>query len=791
MDALREMTRVTARVLRGGRALEIPARRIVPGDIVLVEGGDVVTADLRIVEASRLQADESALTGESVPVDKDPAPAERDAPLAERTSLLFKGTAVTRGTGKGLVHATGMDTELGRISRLVEEAESEATPLEKRLDSLAVKLIYVTLGLMVLLAGGGILAGRDALLMIKTAVALAVATIPEGLPVVATLALARGMWRMARRNALVRRLSSVETLGATGVICTDKTGTLTENRMTVTRLVLPGSEIDVGAGADGGFRRGEEEADPGEAPGLKAVLEAGVLCNNASLGGEEEKAVGDPMEAALLEAGRKAGLDRPSLLEARPEIREVSFDPSVKMMATYHEEDGGIRVAVKGAPEAVLEACSRRREGDEDAPMEAGDRDAWRERNEGLASEGLRVLAAATKTVEREDEAPYEGLIFLGLFGLLDPPRKDVKDAVVACRRAGMRVVMVTGDQAQTARSIARQTGLAEEAESIEGRAIREPGALEAGEEARLRRCPVFHRVSPESKLRLVGIHQAAGSVVAMTGDGVNDAPALKRADIGVAMGKRGTQVAREASDMVLKDDAFPTIVEAVRQGRIIFLNIRKFVFFLLSCNVSEVLAVSGASLLGLPLPILPLQILFLNLVTDVFPALALGVGGGSRDILDRPPRDADEPVLTTGHWAGVGAYGALITGAVLVSLLIALRGLGMEASEAVTVSFLTLAFAQLVHVFDMRDRGSGLLDNAVVRNPFVWGALALCAGLILAAVWTPPLAAVLSLSPPGWKGWAAVAACAAAPVLLGQLDLALRRRPRGAPDVERNLSED
>jgi Ca2+-transporting ATPase len=778
MEALKELSRVNARVRRQGQVQEIPAEELVPGDIVVVEGGGTVTADLRLIEASKLQANESALTGESVPVSKSVPALEQDVPLAERANMLFKGTAVTRGAGEAVAVATGMDTELGHISSLVEEAEEEITPLEKRLDQLGHRLVAVTLIIAMFVALSGIIGGKEILLIIETAISLAVATVPEGLPIVATLALARGMWRMAHRNALVNRLSAVETLGATNIICTDKTGTLTENRMTVTEIALERGKVRVsgeGLETQGRFSLNGGDIDPDDAA-LQELLRVGVLCNNASLRTEEVErgnmAVGEPVEVALLVAGAKANLERERLLEATPEVREEAFDPDVKLMATFHQENGRYRIAVKGAPEAVLEHSASILTQEGKIGMSAEKQEQWLQRNTQMAEEGLRVLGLATTEVDSVEAQPYEALTFLGLAGLLDPPREEVQPALAACTSAGVRVVMVTGDHPVTARKVGLAVGLVEsqEIEVIRGADIKKPNELSKEERQRILRAPILARVTPEQKLDLITLHQNEGQIVAMTGDGVNDAPALKKADIGVAMGQRGTQVAKEAADMVLKDDAFSTIVAAVEQGRVIFRNIRKFVFYLLSCNISEILVVALAAVINAPLPIRPLQILFLNLVTDVFPALALGVGEGDPAIMERPPRDPQEPILTRDHWQAIAGYGLLITVSVLGVFAVALRELNVADKQAVTISFLTLAFAQLWHVFNMRERSSGLIRNEITQNPYVWGALALCTGLLLAAVYMPGLSNLLKTADPGPEGWLLVIPASLLPLVVGQI---------------------
>ena len=777
MEALRRLGTVRTRVRRDGEERTVDAELLVPGDVVRVEGGDIVTADLRVTEASMLQADESALTGESLPVGKETAPVDRAADLAERASMLYKGTAVTRGSGTGIVVSTGMETELGEVSRLVEEAESVATPLEERLDRLGRRLVFLTLGVAAVTVIAGIVSGKDAFLMIETGIALAVAAVPEGLPVVATIALARGMRAMARQNALINRLSSVETLGATDVICVDKTGTLTENRMTATRLVTSAGEIEIGAeGLDGRgtFRMDGRDLDPADDPLLREALEIAALCNNASLperAGAEP--TGDPMEVALLVAAARAGIRRGRLLEALPEARHVAFEVDAKAMATFHRAGDRYRVAVKGAPSAVLAASDRVLGADGPRPLDADARREWLARNERMADEGLRILALATRVAASPDEAPYERLALVGLIGFRDPPRAGVDEAIASCRRAGIRVVMLTGDQPATARGIARAVGLVDGIEAL----VLHGRDLDAGEvpDERREEAAIFARVTPRHKLDLIERYQRGGHIVAMTGDGVNDAPALKKADIGIAMGRRGTEVAQQAAHMVLEDDSFRTIVAAIAQGRIIFANIRRFVLYLLSCNLSELMAVGLASIASAPLPVLPLQILFLNFVTDVFPALALGLGKGEAAVMERPPRDPAEPIVTRGHWVRLVLYGLAITAAVLGALALALgRGMGVE--RAVTISFLTLAFAQLWHVFNMRGDRSSLLRNEITRNPHVWGALALCTGFLALAVYGPGLPRVLDLHDPGREGWLIVLSLSLAPLLAGQVALVARQ---------------
>ena len=767
MEALQQLGQVSARVRRNGTLERRPAEELVPGDVVRLEAGDLVPADLRLLDVDRLQLDESPLTGESMPVDKRAEPVGADTPLAERTCMAYRGTAVVDGAGTGVVVATGMDTELGAISAMVETAEQGETPLEQKLDQLGRRLVWLTVGVAAAVAGAGLLAGRSLLLMIETGIALAVAAIPEGLPIVATVALAHGMWVMLHRNAFVRRLSAVETLGATTLICTDKTGTLTENQMRARRLLLAGETVDLGDGP------------PSPKGRLRAAIEVGVLCNGAEWNeAAPDRSTGDPLELALLRLGHETDRPRSTLLEEQPLARTVEFNRDTNMMATYHETEDDVRVAVKGAPEAVLEACSHVETASGAEPLSDEERDRWIGRSEALARDGLRVLALAQKSVGSPETAPYRDLHLLGLVGLLDPPRRDVRPVIEQCQEAGIRVVMVTGDHPETARSIAEAVGLrGADGAVAEGDEFASLEALDGPERERLLRAAVYARVTPKQKLDLIDLHQDSGQVVAMTGDGVNDAPALRSADIGVAMGDRGTDVAREAADMVLQDDAFASIVAAIRQGRIIFDNIRKFVVYLLSGNVGEILAVGAAATFGFPLPLLPLQILYLNVLNDVFPALALGVGRGTEQAMQQPPRDPDESVLTTYHWGLIGGYGLLIAGTVLGAFLTALLGLGMETPRAVTVSFLTLSITRLLHVFNMRKAASGWLDNEITQTSYVWGALGLCLSLLLGAVYWPPLAAVLSVVPPGLDGWLLIGGASVVPLVVGQAYLGWRGR--------------
>lgn len=716
MEALRNLQGSRMIVRRDGRQQAINTKKLVPGDIVIVDAGDRIGADLRILSAVQLQADESSLTGESVPVEKSPETLSKEAFVGDRSCMLHSGTTITSGSGEALVVATATNAEVGKIAELVaSQPTDETTPLERRLDSLGKTLVWLTLAIASLVAVMGIAVGKDPTLIIETAIALAIASVPEGLPIVATMILGRGVHRMARRQALVQRLAAVETLGATGLICTDKTGTLTENQMHVDKIVTS---------------EGEVAADD---PAARRALELAALCNHAELGTGGSESTGDPMEVALLRAASEQGIGRDRKIE-----REIAFDPQIRMMATMHRADDGFLVAVKGAPEAVIAVSSR-----------STAREMWLARAEDMARDGLRVIAVATRSASSLDVNPYQELDVVALIGIVDPPRADVAQAIASCRSAGIAVCMMTGDHPETARQIASRVGIARPDARVDVLTGEELAALDwddAASSQRIANTLVFARVSPEQKLQLVEFHQGRGTTVAMTGDGVNDAPALRRANIGIAMGQRGTEVAREASDMVLLDDAFPTLVAAVKEGRGIFQNIRSFVIYLLSCNLSEILVVGLATAAQAPLPLLPLQILFLNLVTDVFPALALGVTETDPAVMRDAPRKPGQAILEKTEWRKIIAYALLITASVLVAFFAALWIGHMSPTGAVTVAFLTLALAQLWHVFNMRRLGRGI--SPVVRNLYVWGAIALCLGLLALVVYWHPAARLLTLQP-------------------------------------------
>ncbi len=796
MESLRQIHKDKIRVRRNSTEEETNTETLVPGDIIVLESGDLVPADVRIIESNNLQVNESALTGESVPVQKQTEAVESDTVIADQSCMAFKGTVVTDGSGLGAVTSTGMDTELGRISKLAESAEKEATPLQKKLDDLGKRLAWITIIIAVLIAIAGLIVGQDTRVMIETAIALGVAAIPEGLPIVTTIALARGMYLLAKKNALINKLQAVETLGATGVIFTDKTGTLTENHMTVETIDSPSGEFRIENHDDPEAIQNQEDEI------FRRIIEVGVLCNNASIVDDDNDQVaedeqGDPTETALLRAGLLLNVDREELVEKKTELREEAFSSDTMMMATYHESNGSIEVAVKGAPEKLLDTCTTIvSDGiDSEKPFSDEVKEKWLNRSKELAEKGLRLLAVADKVVKSKDTEPYEDLRFLGLIGLLDPARDDVGPAINECQSAGIRVVMITGDQAPTASAIAKDTGIAEQEDPpiVHSRDLRDPNELSDQEREKMVNTNIFARVSPAQKLHLIKMMQEESKVVAMIGDGINDTPGLKKADIGVAMGKRGTDAARQISDMVLLDDAFTTIVSAVRYGRIIFENIRKSAMFMLCTNVAEVLAVTIATILGgfffFPLPLLPLQILYLNVITDVFPALALGMGKGEPGIMRKQPRPKDEAVLTVSHWLAIAGWSFVISTSVLIALALAVYQMGFDQNQAVTISFLTLAFGKLWFVYNLRGSGSRFFSNEITSNKYIAGSILLCIVLLLAAVYLPGLSDVLNTQDPGRSGWALLLGMSLIPFVIGQLIRAFQSKPEITTEEDKNES--
>ncbi len=741
---LRSLSVPQALVRRGGRVVRLPAWQLVPGDLIILGAGSHVPADLRLVRSTALRTTEAALTGESVPVDKDAAARlAPETPLAERATMVYLGTVVVAGSGLAVATATGVATELGRIGQWVALAGERATPLERQIELLGWRLVGLALAICGVVGITGILHGEPAGLMLETAISLAVAAIPEGLPAVVAVALAAGLWRMARAGALVRRLPAVETFGSTTVICADKTGTITENQMTVTRIHLDGRRISVGGGntAAGDFVEDGRVLAPAPDPDLEQLLTVGALVNDATLESRPDGLVlhGDPTESALLVAALKAGLDPVAIARRRPRRREIPFDPATRLMATLNDlPGGGQALCVKGAPGVIVELSNSRQTAGSRRPLTDGDRAALLDANRGLAGEGLRVLAVAWRPEGWPESGRVEDLTFIGFVGLADPVRPGVKEAIARCRVAGIRTIMLTGDQQSTAEAIGRELGLP-------------PDAIRS-------------RISPEGKLALIRSLQAEGEVVAMTGDGVNDAPALARADIGVAMGKHGTDVAREAADLVLTDDNFATIVRAVEEGRVIYANLRKVIHFLFSCNLSEILTIFVAILLGFPTPLLPLQILWVNLVTDIFPAMALVRDPAEPDVMRRPPRDPREALVTWRFGGRMLAEGSLLAAGVLSAYFWAAWPAGPGARPT-TVAFVALV---LIHPFQaMNCRSEQLGWWRLPANRLTWAALLALVGLEWLAVSWPPLARLLGTAALGLTDWLAAGIAVLWPVLV------------------------
>ncbi|MEP7380335.1 MAG: cation-transporting P-type ATPase [Gemmatimonadota bacterium] len=789
INALRRQFTPVALVRRDGREHQVPASTLVVGDVVLLAAGDRIAADGRIVEVARLRVDESALTGESSAATKSIEPvADADAPLGDRRDMVYMGTAITEGRGVSVVTATGARTEVGRIGSLIDEVVDTGTPLESKLAQLSRALLVVVLVLCVVIVVMGLWRGNALLPMIEVGTSLAIAAVPEGLLAVTTMTLAIGMQRMARMNALVRRLPAVESLGGTTVICTDKTGTLTRNEMTVQSLVVASRRVDVtgvGYAAVGGFEVDGAPLDvaASDAAGesLRLALRIGALCNDASLGGGAAglTVLGDPTEGALIVAAAKAGLDHATLKRDYPRLTEVPFDSVVKRMVTVHRTPGGQVVAyVKGSPAALLHASTTIVTPEGTVELTPARNRAVRDTNEVLAGEALRVLGLAYRELApgyTQDDLT-SSLTFLGCVAMIDPLRAEAKATIATCRAAGIRTVMITGDQQVTAAEIARQLGIDVD---LEGRPLRTvharelAGLDEEGWNAAVTGAAVFARVSPEHKLRIVGALQRQGAIVAMTGDGVNDAPALRQADIGIAMGIRGTEVAKEAADMIITDDNFATIVRAVEQGRIIVQNILRFIHYLFSCNFSEILVVFTSIMLGWPLPLSVLQILWLNLVTDIFPAMALALEPSAADVMQRPPRDPAAPLMTPGFGWLIVWQGALMAACTLLAFGAGLRGHGHEGEglrQAVTIAFMTLALAEVLHAFNVRSRTRSIFSAETLTNGWLWGATLLCVALQLAAVEIPGLRRVLGTAPLTLEDWGVIVAAAVAPVAVVEL---------------------
>jgi len=780
LSALQKQTVPVAQVVREGNQSEIPAADLVPGDLVILAAGARVPADGRIIESARLQIEEAALTGESnATIKATETLTDKDAALGDRLNMAFMGTTMTDGRGRLLVTATGAQTEMGKIGTLIDEVTTRATPLEEKLTRLGRLLILIVMVLCAVIVLVGWLRGNGFLYMLEVGISLAIAAVPEGLPAVATMTLAIGMERMARMGALVRRLPAVETLGSTTVICTDKTGTLTKNEMTVSVLVLDQQRIEVtgtGYAPVGTFTSDGKAVEAQSDPHLALAIRIGAMCNDAKVerADGDDTILGDPTEAALIVLAEKAAMSVATLAPQFERISEVPFDSVSKRMITVHRTPENHTLAfVKGAPASLLADSTTQFRKAGVVPLTPEDRQKWEQSNESLAGAALRVLGLAYGELAagyNEGNLTKE-LTFVGLVGMIDPLRDEAKAAINTCREAGIRTVMITGDQQPTAAEIARQLGIDSD---FKGNALRAVHASEltnldaAGWQKIVAEAAVFARVSPEHKLQIVEALQAQGHIIAMTGDGVNDAPALKQADIGVAMGISGTEIAKETADMVITDDNFATIVGAVEQGRIIYANILKFMHYLFSCNLSEILTVFVAIIVGWPLPLGPLQILWLNMITDIFPALALALEPSAPNMMKRAPRDPKEALLNP-HFVGLVAWqGGLLAATTLVAFMVGMRWYGTEGMglrHAVTMTFMTLALAQVFHAFNARSQQRSAFDDRLFTNRWLWGAVLACLLLQVAAVYVPLLQAVLLTVPPSGTDWLVIAGCSLAPV--------------------------
>jgi Ca2+-transporting ATPase len=806
LAALKKLAAPDAHVMRDGKRVTIPTRDLVPGDIVYLEAGNHVPADVRLLEAVNLQVDEAALTGESVPVQKNAAmQLEADIPLGDRRNTAFMGTMATYGRGRGVVIGTGMHSQLGLIAKMLEGVDQEETPLQKRLDQLGKTLgwaalvvcgiVFVVavientdLGLLTA-AGGGLLtylkaAKSELVNFFIVAVSLAIAAVPEGLPAVVTISLALGMREMIHRHALIRRLSSVETLGSATVICSDKTGTLTQNQMTVTQIWVDGQLIYVsgtGYSRKGDFEVKKKKVDLSNYPAVRTALWVGALNNDAELepleGNEDSyRIIGDPTEGALLVVAAKAGALPVEVKESYPREGEVPFDSDRKRMITIHNVDnpraedlspfydtkylGWDVVAVKGAPDMILNLCNRY-QGMDDNPrlLDEAARQRIRDAIDRMTEDALRVLGVACRLEEDvpEGETSVEklekDLVFIGLVGMIDPPREEVKPALEKARRAGIRTVMITGDYPNTARAIAGTIGLLQP-----GHTVLTGGDLNLLSDDLLKdeieEVDVFARVSPEHKMRIVDALQANGEVVAMTGDGVNDAPAIKRANIGVAMGITGTDVAKETADMVLTDDNYVSIVDAVEQGRVIYSNIRKFVYYLLSCNVAEILIIFLGTLITKNSPLTAIQLLWLNLVTDGAPALALGTEKGDPDIMSQPPRPPKEPIINRLMQVGILTQTIAITSVVLTAYFLGLKWYPAHIEAAETMAFITLSMSELFRAFTARSERYPLLKIGLFGNRNMNLAFLSSMALVLGVIYIPGLNNVFNTVPLGLQQW-------------------------------------
>lgn len=785
--ALQKMSSPEATVIRDDKRGHVKAEDLVPGDIVILETGDIIPADMRLIETSNLKIDESSLTGESVAVEKDASfTTNEDVGIGDRENYAHSSSIVTYGHGIGLVTGTGSNTEIGKIATSLDEVEDKDTPLQNQLKKLSkVLAILVIVVCIAVFAVGYLRGGADLLENFMIAVSLAVAAIPEGLTAVVTIVLSIGMNRMAERKAIVKNLLSVETLGSTTVICSDKTGTLTQNEMTITKVYTNDTEYEVeGSGyRPEGEIRDENKQVVESDDQIKLLMTIASLCNDANLirDGEEYKITGDPTEGAMLSFAEKWNINQEDLNEKHPRIQEIPFDSTRKMMTTFHELDGKYYAMTKGAPDIIMKNSSNILIDGNLIEFSDAKRKELADENNNLASQALRVMAYAFKPLESLDtdlttENIEHDMVFVGLTGMIDPPRPEARAAVAECHASGIDVIMITGDYFETALAIAKDLGIADSRDqAMQGSELNDKTHEEIREIVKTKR--IFARVSPENKVQLVKALEANDNVVAMTGDGVNDAPAIKNADIGISMGITGTDVAKDASDMILVDDNFATIVNAVEEGRVIFSNIKKFVSFLLSCNIAEVLIVFISILLGLPSPLTPIQLLWLNLVTDAFPALALGVEPAEPGLMEEPPRDPKESIISGEVKTNLIMQSIYITIAVLAAYIVGLKWIFPDSIEgAHTMVFATLITSELLRAFSVRSTKYTLKELGFATNPNLIKAVLLSFSLLLVVMYVPVLTELFEVVSLTWE-WIPVLILSLIPLVLGEIGKIVRRK--------------
>lgn len=781
LEALKKMASPLATVIRDGQDQEIESSQLVPGDLVILETGDIVPADLRLLESHNLKIDESSLTGESVPVEKNAQKTlEADTQLGDRKNMAYSSTIVSYGRGRGLVIGTGEKTEIGSIATSLAQAEEEQTPLQKKLAQLSKMLgILVVAICAVVFFIGFVIYRNEPLEMFMTAISLAVAAIPEGLPAIVTIVLSLGMKRMADRNAIVKKLLAVETLGTTTVICSDKTGTLTQNEMTVKKVYVDFEEVDVtgnGYEPDGRFMIRDKELQINDVKSLYTLLNIAALTNDARLNndGDKMRVIGDPTEGALITLSSKLKITKDLANKNYPRIAELPFDSDRKMMSTFHENyiENKITSFTKGAPDIILERCTKILEDGKIRAITSEDKEKIRQKNSVFSLDSLRVLAYAFKIYDRlpeEKDDAEKDMIFVGLTGMIDPAREEAKDAIIECRKAGIRPIMITGDYLETAYAIGKTLGICEsQDEVILGSMLNDKTDEEIREIVKTKN--IYARVSPENKVQIVTALRRNGHIAAMTGDGVNDAPAIKKADIGVSMGITGTDVAKNTSDLILTDDNFTTIVHAVEEGRIIYQNMKKFISFLLSCNIGEILIVLIAIILDLPAPFIPIQLLWLNLVTDSFPALALGVEQGEEDIMNEPPRDPNEPIIDKQMRLSIILQSLAITASTLFAFHYGLNHFDHHVESARTVAFATLITAELLRSYSVRSFKHTVFHLGVFSNLKLVLGTAFSFFLMLLVIYVPAIAKIFQTIPLHLEHWIVILPAAFFPFVVGEL---------------------